>query len=324
MLQPRIAPQSRHSTICLRCQFQLPLRKRVIFQSPIRTITSTSSLRKSSSSNEGKFVPKLLGRPIGFQRAPQPGENTGDEPKKKYTGSLRERNLARREDLQHEWSRNYFRDSINVRKYKGGKTFMANPLIFRKDVSLYFPNLRGQTLKEKKVDTTPVLKGKVSVVNVYGSTWGQNQAESFTGEKANPRLYELLAEHTDVAQRVEINIEENPLKRWLLALFHWRLKRQMPEENWGRYFIVWRGVSTKIRETIGTLNARVGYVYLVDQDCKIRWAGSGDAEGTEIQHLNKGFQKMIDDAKSTRLGRRVQRQDIGKEAEAQAVNARAS
>jgi len=47
------------------------------------------------------------------------------------------------------------------------------------------------------------------------------------------------------------------------------------------------------------LNGRVGYVYLVDQDCKIRWAGSGDAEGTEMDDMNKGFAKLVNEARQS-------------------------
>jgi ATPase complex subunit ATP10 len=37
-------------------------------------------------------------------------------------------------------------------------------------------------------------------------------------------------------------------------------------------------------------------VYLVDQECKIRWAGSGDAEGSEMEDLNRGVAKLVAEA----------------------------
>ena len=96
---------------------------------------------------------------------------------------------------------------------------------------------------------------------------------------------------------VDINIEENSMKAMIISLFQWRLKASKAKGDWGKYFIVKRGVSERIRETIGLLNGRVGYVYLVDQDCKIRWAGSGDAEGTEMEDMNRGFAKMVSEAR---------------------------
>ena len=210
--------------------------------------------------------------------------------------TMSQRNLEKRKDLVEKWGTNYFRDFKNIRKYRSGKTFMANPRIFKKDVALYFPNFHGDTLEGKGKDTTDVLQGKISVVNVYSSQWGLSQVETFTGKNTNGGLQSLLAQNPQVAQMVDVNIEENSMKAWIIALFQWRLKASKPKEEWGKYFVVRRGISERIRETIGLLNGRVGYVYLVDQDCKIRWAGSGDAEGSEMEDMNKGFARLVSEA----------------------------
>jgi ATPase complex subunit ATP10 len=96
---------------------------------------------------------------------------------------------------------------------------------------------------------------------------------------------------------VDINIEENVMKAWIIAIFKWRLKAARPKEDWGKYFVVRAGVSERIRETIGLLNGRVGYVFIVDEECRIRWAGSGDAEGTEMDDMNRGFKKLVNEAR---------------------------
>jgi ATPase complex subunit ATP10 len=210
---------------------------------------------------------------------------------------MSQRNLEKRKDLVEKWGTNYFRDFKNIRKYRSGKTFMANPGIFKKEAALYFPNFHGDTLAGKNEDTTNVLQGKVSVVNVYSSQWGLSQVETFTGKPKNPELHNILSQNPEVAQMVDVNIEENSMKAWIIALFQWRLKASKPKEDWGRYFVVRKGVSERIRETIGLLNGRVGYVYLVDQDCKIRWAGSGDAEGTEVEDMNRGLTRLVSEAK---------------------------
>jgi ATPase complex subunit ATP10 len=240
---------------------------------------------------------------------------------------MKERNLQKRKDIVEAWGQNYFRDFKNVRKYRSGKTFMANPKIFRRDVALYFPNFHGATLAEAKADTTPILKGKISVVNIYSSHWGEAQSWTFTGKKENPELAQVLKEHKDVAQMVDINVEENTMKAWIIAILQWRLRRQRAKEDWGKYFVVRRGVSDRVRETIGLLNGRVGYVYLLDENCKIRWAGSGNAEGTEKDDLTKGLRKLVQELKTRRAelkGQAPSTAEIEEELEAQAVNAGAS
>jgi ATPase complex subunit ATP10 len=131
---------------------------------------------------------------------------------------------------------------------------------------------------------------------VYSSQWGESQAQTFTGKKVNAALHQLLAQSPHAVQMVDVNIEENSLKAWIIALFQFRLRASKPKEDWGKYFVVRKGVSEKIRETIGLLNGRVGYVYLVDQDCKIRWASSGNAEGSEMDDLNRGVGKLVAEA----------------------------
>ena len=321
MLQPRLLVPARHailnaSTACLRCEARSTLRP-IAQQLSTRTLTTSRAPKAAvpkptpepskqpppPSKDDEVFVPKPLGRPIGFPDPPSPGENTGTvKVKKDYSGmTMSQRNLAKRADLVEKWGTNYFRDFKNIRKYRSGKTFMANPRIFRKEASLYFPNFRGETLVESQADTTTVLQGRVTVVNVYSSQWGESQARSFTGMKENPELQEILRENQGTAQMVDINIEENSLKAWIIALFKWQLKAKRSQEEWGRYFIVRKGVSEKIRETIGLLNGRVGYVYVVDEECRIRWAGSGDAEGTEMQDMNKGFRKLVETRRASPL-----------------------
>lgn len=315
MLQPRLSAPLRRaalasSNICLRCESRSVFRP-LVQQLPRTLTTSRASKQvapKPSTPEPTKpttppppkdddvFVPKPLGRPIGFSTPPQPGENVANPRiKRDYSGmTMSQRNLAKRADLVEKWGTNYFRDFKNIRKYRSGKTFMANPRMFRADAALYFPNFHGSTLASESEDTTNVLQGKVSVVNVYSSQWGETQARSFTGREENPELHRILGEFKGRAQMVDINIEENSMKAWIIALFKWQLKAKRSQEEWGRYFVVRKGVSEKIRETIGLLNGRVGYVYVVDEECRIRWAGSGDAEGTEMEDMNRGFRKLVE------------------------------
>jgi ATPase complex subunit ATP10 len=286
-------------SICIRCRLQAVQRpqflnrQRQFATAPVLRLPAEA--QKKSKDDEPEFVPQPLGRPIGFPNPPKAGENLGIKQKKVYTGkTMSERNLQKRKDIVEKWGTNYFRDFKNIRKYRSGKTFIANPRVFKQEAALYFPNLHGETLAESKADTTPVLKGKISVVNVYSSHWGEMQSWTFTGKKENPELQEILKANKDVAQMVDVNVEENTLKAWIVAIFQWRLRRQRPKEDWGKYFVIRKGVSQQIREMIGLLNSRVGYVYLVDEQCKIRWAGSANAEGTEKEDLNKGLQRLIE------------------------------
>lgn len=253
---------------------------------------------------------------------PQPGENMGIDHR-----SLTQRrddfvdfnkHMERRAQMTKQISKPYFRDWSNLRFHRG-KIFKSNERLFRADVSLWFPNFFGKTLSKTAEhvkdelggwrkdgykglgrDTCEVMEGKVSVVSIVSSTWAQAQVDTFVDQAQNPELHQVLAESADVAQRVWINHEENTLRWWLLQAFRSNLRGQLSQEEQNRYFMVRRGVNDMMKESIGLLNEKVGYVYLVDSDCKIRWAGSADAEPSERESMVKGLRKLVQEARTPR------------------------
>jgi len=198
-------------------------------------------------------------------------------------------------------SKPYFREWSNMRLHKG-KTFLAPPRLFRADKALYFPNFHGITLTKSKrlLDTTPVLQGKVSVVSIFSSAWAENQAATFVSENQNRELREAIKNSGGAAQLIQINIEENWLKATLVKLFMPTQRKRLGFDNWGRYFLVQKGVTEDIRDTIGLLNSKVGYTYLLDGECRIRWAGSGQAEGEEKENLVKCVRRLVEESQTKR------------------------
>lgn len=196
-------------------------------------------------------------------------------------------------------SRPYFRDWNNL-QFHEGKSFIAPPRLFKAELSLFFPNLYGQTLlktdKEPR-DTTPLLTGKASVISIFSSQWAERQAASFVSKEANPALHDVVSRSGDLAQFVNINVEPNSGKAWLIRMFMGSLRKQFAEKDWDKYFLVRRGITDNIRESIGLLNSKVGYTYVVDHHCRIRWAGSGTAHPLECEGLAKGLERVVEEIK---------------------------
>ena len=82
-----------------------------------------------------------------------------------------------------------------------------------------------------------------------------------------------------------------------------------PQQDWSKYFLIRRGVEEDIREAIGLLNSKVGYVYLVDTECKIRWAGSAIAHELEQESLVRNLKRVLAEARKPKESPKSERVD---------------
>ncbi|PCH35341.1 hypothetical protein WOLCODRAFT_133830 [Wolfiporia cocos MD-104 SS10] len=221
---------------------------------------------------------QILQRPLGVRERPTSEPKTWEQTKEELLNQ--EKRLEKRKALLKEATRGYFTD-LNATRRHGGKTWIAPRVLIREDKALYLPDISGTSLDPEvkgSVHTTSLCTGRVSLVSILSSRISELQSANFTSStyaefSAHPRF-----------QHVHINLQENLLKSLLVSLFASGIRRSVPHELWKTYFISRQNMDY-VRDAMGLDNRHVGYVYLVDERCRIRWAGCADPMPEEAEAL---------------------------------------
>ena len=87
-------------------------------------------------------------------------------------------------------------------------------------------------------------------------------------------------------QFVQINLQENIAKAFLVSLYRSSLRRSIPKELHSTYILSKQNLEYE-REPLGMNNRHIGFVYLLDQDLRVRWAGGGLATPVESESLRR-------------------------------------
>ncbi|SMN22682.1 similar to Saccharomyces cerevisiae YLR393W ATP10 Mitochondrial inner membrane protein required for assembly of the F0 sector of mitochondrial F1F0 ATP synthase [Maudiozyma saulgeensis] len=192
----------------------------------------------------------------------------------------------RTDELTLEMSKSGMYDLFTFRK-TNGKLFLAPKSYWRKDKALYFPHMTGKPLS-KTAKTGPIednLKGKTSIVRIFGSETGNQLSNEFI-ESLNKHDPNIL----DGIQLVNINWMENAAKTMIVKLSMWSMRSKIPETLQKNYFICDREqLPFTVREQLMINNLYTGYILLVDSDLKIRWIASGGVTEDELQTLLKSL-----------------------------------
>jgi len=130
---------------------------------------------------------------------------------------------------------------------------------------------------------------------MLSTTMSEEHAKSFTA----PAL-ETHESHP-LFRFVQINLQENLLKGFLVSMFLTSIRTRTPAHLQPTY-LVSRQNMEYLREPLGMLNKHIGYVYLVDENCKVRWAGCGfamDEESVALRNCTRVLLQRLDKSGSS-------------------------
>ncbi|KAJ7350531.1 ATP10 protein-domain-containing protein [Mycena albidolilacea] len=224
-------------------------------------------------------VLKVLDRPLGVRERPTLVKPTRMQRFKDIW--LNEPTiLEERKHLIKQLNKGYYTDVAKlIRPGHMGKTWIAPEVLIREDKSLYLPNIKGKDLEKKEQKhTTLMCYGKITLLAIESTELSVLQTKSFISS-VHPRF-----ESNPLYQRMHINIQENMLKALVVNLFLHNLRANVPKELYGNCLLSTQNMEY-LREPMGCVNKMVGYIYLIDENLKIRWAAGGDATAVELKAL---------------------------------------
>ncbi|TYJ54006.1 hypothetical protein B9479_005340 [Cryptococcus floricola] len=237
-----------------------------------------------SISNTSDIPP--LQRPLGIPEHPTAVNKTWKQKRRDMLDDDRAKEKTK--VLLAEAKQGYFHDYNRARKGGGGKLWIAPSVLIREDRANYFPDISGKNLLGTNVHTTDLFAGKATLVSIISTRLSEEHVQTFS----QPVLEDL--EGHPRFQSVTINHQPNSLKTWIVSMFTSSLKRTIPKENWGNYIYATSSWSElDILQPLNLDNHLLGYTFLVDQNCKVRWAGCGEATEEERQNLRRAAAVLV-------------------------------
>ncbi|KAF5345925.1 hypothetical protein D9758_011419 [Tetrapyrgos nigripes] len=269
-----------------------------------KTTHSTTPKPPSQPKTETPDLNKLqpLNRPLGVLERPIARIKPRGEVVKELLTDDEAIGRERKFLVKEVVTKGYFHD-LHMIRYQGGKTWIAPKVLVREDKALYLPNITGTALSDGQVKhTTSMCMGKISVLSILNSKISENHSAGFTS-----RTHARYSSHP-LYQHIHINHQENLLKSILVKLFTSSVRSSTPVELHSTFLVSSQNLDYE-KDAMGMTNNRVGYVYLIDENLRIRWGGNADAMLEEAEALEvctgvllKRLEKKLENEKTPKEG----------------------
>lgn len=225
--------------------------------------------------------PEPITRPFGFDSPILLNDATKHSIKDAFSAQERER---RQKEIDYDLKHSPFYDSKSFTNTQG-KIFLPPISFFKQDKALYFPNFEAYTLAKNKRKLYDLLANKVTILRLSSAIAGENCINSYVTDYLSESGYENFKTKYPHAQIVDVNLPQTWIKGLFVSLAKNNLRKMIPPARHDNYFIVPHSLFTgEVKRTLKCDNACSGYLYILDNTGRIRWATSGiaDEEETEV------------------------------------------
>lgn len=235
---------------------------------------------------------QAINRPFGFDSPTKIGQNHG-QLSNPFSAAAKEQ---RQRQLDHDIAHSPFYESKSFSNTQG-KIFTPPVSYFKKDKAKYFVDFQGYTLLNEKRQLSQLLKGKVTLLRIFSTISGENCANTYISDYLDENGYKTLQEKYPNTQIVDVNLPQSWIKGLFVKMAKSNLKTIVPPARQNLYFILPNTLFTlEVKKTLKCDNMCSGYLYVLDEDGKIRWATSGfsnDEESEVLWRTVRGLEKEM-------------------------------
>lgn len=235
---------------------------------------------------------QTINRPFGYDKPTKIGQNQG-KLSNPFSASAKEQ---RQRQLDHDIAHSPFYESKSFSNTQG-KIFTPPVSYFKKDKAKYFVDFKGYTLLNEKRDLYEVLRGKVTLLRIFSTISGENCSNTYVSDYLSEEGYKRLQEKFLNTQIVDVNLPQSWIKGLFVKMAKSNLRTIVPRARQNLYFILPNTIFTlDVKKTLKCDNMCSGYLYVLDEDGKIRWATSGfanDEENEVLWRTVRGLEKEM-------------------------------
>lgn len=225
--------------------------------------------------------PIPIQKPFGYD-APVSLSQTDTSLFSSFSAEARER---RERQLNHDLVHSTFYESKSFNNVQG-KVILPPVSYFKRDKAMFFPDFTAHTLLNKKRSLREVLQGKVSVVRVFSTVSGSTCADTYVSDYLSDEGYLRLQAKYPHVQIVDLNVPQSWVKGLFVTLSKQHLRKMVSPARHDCYFFLSNSdFNADVRKVLKCEISCAGYVYVVDETGRIRWATSGYADEKESEAL---------------------------------------
>lgn len=223
-----------------------------------------------------------IAKPFGLETPRLVGQAQGTSLKHQLFSS--DAKEQRQKALDHDIAHLPFYESKSFEN-TGGKIFTPPISFFKRDRSRFFPDFLGDTLSVPQQRFSQLLKNKISIVRIFSTISGDNCSRTYFESPAGNYLTDAYKQFSGThphTQLIDLNMPQTAIKRFFVNMSKGNLRKLTPPERHGSYFILpYKTFPLDVRQQLYCDNVCSGYVYVLDDSGRIRWATSGLASEAE-------------------------------------------